>query len=163
MIECAVINEGWPGEQDWPTIADRAVCAALVASGASDLVALPVLIEISLRLTVDDEIQLLNRDWRNKNSATNVLSFPMTSPGDIRSLPENAPEAQLGDIALALGVCTREAREKGLTLEQHSTHLIVHGTLHLLGFDHMSDDEAETMEAIERTALASIGLDDPYA
>ncbi|WP_299003816.1 rRNA maturation RNase YbeY [uncultured Caulobacter sp.] len=108
---------------------------------------------IVILLTDDDSVQALNRDFRQKDYATNVLSFPS---------PPN-PEGQIGDIALAFGVCTREAREQGKSLAHHLQHLVAHGVLHLLGYDHERDDEAEAMEALEREILAGLDVPDPYA
>src|SRR5690606_35274676 len=101
----------------------------------------------SLLLTSDEEIRSLNRDWRGKDRPTNVLSFPMLSRSEISSLaPEGAP-AMLGDIALAYETCAREAAEKGISLQDHAAHLIVHGLLHLAGYDHeTSPEDAEKME-----------------
>lgn len=103
-------------------------------------------------LTDDDSVRNLNARFRDKDAPTNVLSFPA---------PENA-EGHLGDIALAYGVCAREAREQGKPLAHHLQHLVAHGVLHLLGYDHMSDDEAEAMEGLERVVLAGLGVPDPY-
>jgi probable rRNA maturation factor len=112
--------------------------------------------EVSVKFTSDAEVRALNAAWRGRDKATNVLSFPMADE------PEGAP--MLGDIVLAQGVCAEEAREKDVPVETHAMHLVVHGTLHLLGYDHETgDDDAEEMEAIERQALASLGIADPYA
>jgi probable rRNA maturation factor len=108
---------------------------------------------IAILLTDDDSVQALNRDFRQKDKPTNVLSFPS---------PSN-PEGQIGDIALAYGVCAREAAEQGKPLGHHLQHLVAHGVLHLLGYDHESDDEAEAMEALEREILAGLDVPDPYA
>ncbi|HVY33451.1 MAG TPA: rRNA maturation RNase YbeY [Caulobacteraceae bacterium] len=108
---------------------------------------------ISILLTDDDALADLNARFLGKPKPTNVLSFPA---------PAN-PEGHLGDIALAYGVCAREASEQGKTLAQHLSHLTVHGVLHLLGYDHLSDGEAEVMEALERTVLEALGVPDPYA
>ena len=108
---------------------------------------------IVILLTDDDSVQALNRDFRRKDKATNVLSFPS---------PPN-PEGQIGDIALAYGVCAREAAEQGKPLGHHLQHLVAHGVLHLLGYDHERDDEAEAMEALEREILAGLDVPDPYA
>ncbi len=112
---------------------------------------------IVILLTDDDSVQALNRDFRQKDYATNVLSFP--SPRD----PIANPEGQIGDVALAYGVCAREAAEQGKPLAHHLQHLVAHGVLHLLGYDHESDDEAEAMEALEREILAGLDVPDPYA
>ncbi len=120
-------------------------------------------IEISIRLTSDVDVQALNRRYRAKDKPTNVLSFPMHEPQGIVALTDqDGHEVLLGDIVLALETCVREAEERGVSLADHAAHLIVHGTLHLLGHDHMIDDEAQAMEAIERAAMAALGLHDPY-
>jgi probable rRNA maturation factor len=103
-------------------------------------------------LTDDAAVQDLNARFRGKDKPTNVLSFPAA---------EN-PERHLGDVALGYGVCAREADEQGKRLAHHLQHLVVHGVLHLLGFDHMSDDEAEAMEGLERLVMAGLGAPDPY-
>ncbi|PTS91122.1 rRNA maturation RNase YbeY [Pseudomonas sp. HMWF010] len=112
---------------------------------------------IVILLADDDSVQALNRDFRQKDYATNVLSFP--SPKG----PEANPEGQIGDIALAFGVCRREAEEQGKPLAHHLQHLVAHGVLHLLGYDHESDEDAEVMEALERELLAGLDIPDPYA
>ena len=112
---------------------------------------------IVILLADDDSVQALNRDFRQKDYATNVLSFP--SPQN----PEANPEGQIGDIALAFGVCQREAAEQGKPLAHHLQHLVAHGVLHLLGYDHQDDVEAEAMEAFEREILAGLDIPDPYA
>ena len=118
---------------------------------------------MAIRLTDDDEVQTLNAQYRAKDKPTNVLSFPMVQPDLLDSLANTDDgEALLGDIVLAHGVCTREAAEKGISVTDHAMHLIVHGTFHLLGYDHQGEAEAEAMEALETQALASIGLADPY-
>lgn len=108
---------------------------------------------LTLLLTDDGSVRALNAQFRGQDKPTNVLSFPA---------PPN-PEQHLGDVALAYETCAREAAEQGKPLSHHLQHLVAHGVLHLLGYDHMSDPEAEEMEAIERTVLASLGVPDPYA
>jgi probable rRNA maturation factor len=114
-------------------------------------------------LTSDTEVQTLNRAYRGKDKPTNVLSFPMVQQ-DLLVAMANTDDGEvlLGDIVLAAGVCAREAEEKGISVTDHAAHLIVHGTFHLLGYDHMVEAEAEEMEALETRALASIGIGDPY-
>jgi probable rRNA maturation factor len=108
--------------------------------------------------TDDDAIAAINAEWRGQGKPTNVLSFP--APAD---LPVPQGEARpLGDIVLAHGVIAREAIEQGKTLRDHTVHLIVHGTLHLLGFDHETDDDAQEMEALETSILKGLGISDPY-
>ena len=103
-------------------------------------------------LANDDTVRDLNARFRHKDVATNVLSFPAAAN----------PEDHLGDVALAFGVCAREAAAQGKQLRHHLQHLVAHGVLHLLGYDHMSDDEAEAMEGLERVVLAGLGVPDPY-
>jgi probable rRNA maturation factor len=110
---------------------------------------------VTILLTGDAEMKELNRTWRGKDAPTNVLSFP---GGDDPTDPR-----LLGDVVLAYETILQEARDSGIPFADHVQHLVVHGLLHLLGFDHMNDEEAEQMENLERTALASIGIADPYA
>lgn len=146
------VSDDWDSKTDWPALAERAARAAAAHSGYPELADT----EVSVKFTSDEEVQALNAAWRGKDKATNVLSFPMAET------PEGAP--MLGDIVLAEGVCAREAAAKNVAIETHATHLVVHGMLHLLGYDHETgDDDAEAMEAIERKALASLGISDPYA
>ena len=108
---------------------------------------------VSILLTDDESVRKLNAEFRGKDAPTNVLAFPA---------PRN-PEFHLGDIALAYGVCAREAAEQGTPIAHHLQHLTVHGVLHLLGYDHIGDDAAEAMEGLERVVLAKLGVPDPYA
>ncbi|RAK56190.1 rRNA maturation RNase YbeY [Phenylobacterium soli] len=104
-------------------------------------------------LTDDEAVRALNAQFRDKDKPTNVLSFPA---------PPN-PEQHLGDVALAYETCAREAAEQGKPLAHHLQHLVAHGVLHLLGYDHMTDEEAADMEGLERVVLARLGIPDPYA
>jgi probable rRNA maturation factor len=131
---------------------------------ASGQTGLPDSLEIAIRLTSDEEVHTLNRDYRGKDKPTNVLSFPMMSVDEIAALPaKSVCEVLLGDIVLAHGVCLAEATEKQVSLEAHASHLIVHGMLHLLGYDHIDDGDAEHMESLEIAAMAALGLHHPYA
>jgi probable rRNA maturation factor len=163
MLDVAVQAEGWP-EADWEALAARAASAALAQSPYGEWAGWPTLIEVAVRLTSDDEVHTLNRQYRQKDKPTNVLSFPMIQPDLLDAVTQNSDDGEviLGDIVLACGVCEAEAAERGISTQDHATHLIVHGTLHLLGFDHQGDAEAEAMEAMERAALAELGLHDPY-
>lgn len=161
----ADVSEEWDSSTDWPGLVDRATAAAVAGSRHAALADAPVPIEISVKLTDDDEVHALNRAYRGKDKPTNVLSFPMV---DADALPDIAAgddiELMLGDIVLAHGVCMREAAERGIAAETHAAHLLVHGTLHLLGYDHETGDaDAEEMEAVERRVLAGLGIADPYA
>jgi probable rRNA maturation factor len=108
---------------------------------------------VTVLLTDDESVRDLNSRFRGKDYATNVLSFPA---------PQN-PEGHLGDIALAFGVCAHEAAEQGKPLAHHLQHLVAHGVLHLVGYDHETDSEADHMEGLERVILAGLGVPDPYA
>lgn len=165
MIDVAVLPEApWSDTTDWEALATRAVLAAIQRTPQAGWADLPVQIEVAVRLTSDDEVQTLNRQYRHKDSPTNVLSFPMVQPDLLDAVTQGSDDGEvlLGDIVLAHGVCTREAAEKGISVATHATHLIVHGTLHLLGHDHGNDAEAEAMEGLERAALLSLGIADPY-
>jgi probable rRNA maturation factor len=149
-IDIARNTEGWPDNLD--ARADEAVRAALKASKAR----LTGPAELSIVLTGDAEQRVLNRDWRGIDKSTNVLSFPQIEPfGPVSGL--------IGDIILARETLAREADEQGVSFEDHFTHLVVHGFLHLLGYDHIKDDEALVMEGLETQILASLGVADPYA
>jgi len=153
------IEAPWPAATDWADIAERALEALVEVAPELDN---PRLIT-SVRFTSDEEVHALNREWRAKDKPTNVLSFPMLERADLLALAPEGPPEMLGDLALAAETCTREAAEKGIPVENHATHLIVHGLLHLAGLDHeISDADAEAMEALETKALALIGIPDPY-
>jgi probable rRNA maturation factor len=164
MIQIELSRESpWP-DGDWDALADRAARAAIERTPHGPLLTTPAAIEISVRLTSDEEVHALNRQYRQKDRPTNVLSFPMVQPDLIDTISQNSDDGEvlLGDIVLAHGVCVAEAAERGIPVEAHATHLMVHGVLHLLGYDHMTDEEAETMEDIERQALHGLGIADPY-
>lgn len=114
-------------------------------------------VEISIVLAGDDFVQGLNRNWRHIDSPTNVLAFPCSADAD----PIDG-EQLLGDVIVADQTTRREAAELGLPLEHHVAHLIIHGVLHLLGYDHMNDADAEEMEHVEILALANLGIESPY-
>jgi probable rRNA maturation factor len=153
----ADVSEEWDSSTDWAQLAHAAARSAVAESEVAGLLDGALSAEVSVRFTGDEEVRGLNAAWRGKDKATNVLSFPMAGEGELES-------AQLlGDIVLAHGICASEAAERGVGIEIHATHLVVHGTLHLLGYDHeTSDEDAEEMEEVERRALASLGIADPY-
>lgn len=163
IIAETTVEPDWPDATDWPALARHAVVSAIAATPLASLARSPVAFELSLRLTSDDEVRTLNRDYRGKDKPTNVLSFPMMSPDEIAGAARAAPEeCLLGDIILAAGVCATEAEARDISIEAHATHLIVHGTLHLLGYDHIDQEDAELMEGLETRILAALGLADPY-
>jgi probable rRNA maturation factor len=152
------IEEPWPGA-DWDALAARAADAAGEVAPELDNPRLSA----SLLFTSDAEIHALNREWRERDKPTNVLSFPMLARADLLALGEDGPPELLGDVALAHETCAREADQAGLSLAHHAAHLIVHGLLHLAGHDHeTSPEDAEAMEALETKALALMGIADPY-
>jgi probable rRNA maturation factor len=161
----ADVSEEWDSSTDWAALARKAVESAVAASRQSALAAGGLAIEVSVRLTDDGEVRALNAAWRGKDKPTNVLSFPMFEAELLGALgTAEGGEVLLGDIVLASGVCQREAQEKGVGICAHAFHLVVHGTLHLLGYDHEEGElEAEEMERVEREALAAVGIADPYA
>ncbi|MDF0486970.1 rRNA maturation RNase YbeY [Sphingomonas sp. H39-1-10] len=164
MLEIALSTEDvWPSH-DWDALALRAATAAIERTPNGEILTTAAIFEVSVRLADDAEVRHLNAQYRQKDKPTNVLSFPMVQPDLLETVGQNSDDGEvlLGDIVLAYGVCAAEAEERGIPLADHATHLIVHGTLHLLGYDHMVEDEAEAMEAIETDALASLGLADPY-
>jgi probable rRNA maturation factor len=164
IIVEADVDSLWEGPTDWRGIADEAARAAVRFSHQASLAEAGLDVEISVKFTSDDVVQALNAGYRNKNRPTNVLSFPMIEPDLLESIAAaEGSEILLGDVVLAHDVCVREAAEKGIGIDQHAAHLVVHGVLHLLGYDHeQGEDKAEAMEKVEREALASIGIADPY-
>ena len=164
MIEIALSREEpWP-DADWDAVAHRAATAAVERTPHGGLLSTSAAVEISVRLADDEEVRTLNSQYRGLDKPTNVLSFPMVQPDLLDTVTQGSDDGEvlLGDIVLAHGVCAGEAAERGIGLADHAAHLLVHGVLHLLGYDHGTDGEAEAMEAIERDALASLGLPDPY-
>ncbi len=164
MLDVAVSTEApWP-DHDWEALATRAARAAIDLTRYGELLTAPVAVEVSVRLTSDDEVHTLNRQYRGKDKPTNVLSFPMVQTDLLDTITQNSDDGEvlLGDIVLAHGVCAGEATARGIAVETHAAHLIVHGVLHLLGYDHIDDREAEAMEDLEVQALASLGIADPY-
>jgi probable rRNA maturation factor len=164
MLEVALDqSDDWNGDQDWQMLADAAVKAAFSVSSHGDLANAPFTLSLSISLANNAEVQTLNAQWRGKDKPTNVLSFPMLEVSELDALANTDDgEVLLGDMILAFETCNAEAAEKVITLADHVTHLIVHGTLHLLGLDHIDDIQAEHMEALEVKALASLGLANPY-
>jgi probable rRNA maturation factor len=163
MLEIAIeADEEWDSSRSWDRLVQRAAEAAIAESAFPQLATIERHVEISVLLAGDEKVRELNADYRDKDRPTNVLSFPLANPDDLRETKFAGPELLLGDIILARGVCDAEAAEKGVTVEQHASHLVVHGTLHLLGYDHHDDEEAADMEAREIRALSRLGIANPY-
>jgi probable rRNA maturation factor len=156
-------GEDWDSSTGWGELARAAATAAIAESAFPQLGQGERSVELSIRLTSDAEVHALNAEWRGKDKPTNVLSFPMAESDDLAEAAIPGPELMLGDIILASGVCAAEAAEKAISIDQHAAHLMVHGTLHLLGYDHMDEESAADMEAREIRALARLGIADPYA
>ena len=153
----------WDSSVAWGPLAERATHAAVAESAFPQLATTLRSIEIALRLTSDEEVRALNAQWRGKDEPTNVLSFPMAEPDDFADPGlAGGPELMLGDLVLAHTVCATEAADKAIAIEAHAAHLMIHGTLHLLGYDHHDDQTAEDMEARETRALARLGIANPY-
>ena len=155
ITEVLVVAECWQTEPAAEAIIHRAVAAAaeIVNAGLGET-------ELAVMLTDDAGIRTLNSNWRGIDKPTNVLSFPPlppTGPGG----PDDAPR-MLGDIAIAYETTRREADDEQKPFDHHLSHLAVHGFLHLIGYDHEKDDDAETMEALEQEILAQLGIPDPY-
>jgi probable rRNA maturation factor len=147
-IDIVIASPLWHDVPAVETIIERALIAALPEDAEAS--------EVAVMLTDDAEIRTLNRQWRNEDHATNVLSFPQTAAA------QGTPRL-LGDIVIAYETTAKEAADEGKPLPDHLSHLAVHGLLHLLGYDHESNDQAETMENLERRILAQLGVPDPYA
>ncbi len=156
-------DDDWDSSTDWVGLAEAAARAAIAESAFPQLADAARPVELSIVLTDDQQVRALNAEWRGKDRPTNVLSFPQAEPHDLDDAASPGPELMLGDIVLALETCIREAEEKAIPLTAHAAHLLVHGTLHLLGYDHAEDDSATDMEARETRALARLGLANPYA
>jgi len=166
LIDLMVESDAWL--DSLPSLEADAETAARLALEAAGLAAKGW--EISLLACDDDRIAALNADFRGKPTPTNVLSWPAfdlapDAPGEVPGKPKRTPgipSQSLGDVAIALQTVEREAAEQAIPLKDHVIHLILHGCLHLLGFDHETPEDAETMEGIETRALARIGVADPY-
>jgi probable rRNA maturation factor len=159
-IEVSVLCGKW--RDTLPDAAETARSAArlaLVRGMSETAIAPPERVELGIRLADDAEQRHLNRDWRGIDRPTNVLAFCGWEPGT--PLPEGAPWL-LGDVALAYEAVAREAQQQGKAFADHFRHLVVHGVLHLLGYDHATDAAAAQMEALETSILAGMGVADPY-
>ena len=149
-VDIAVEDPSWAAIPDLHRLVERAVAAALAEAGMEP----DGEVELSCLFCDDDAMRALNAQWRGMDKPTNVLSFPTEGPG---------AGTMLGDVALAWGTVAREAEAEGRRVEDHVAHLVIHGTLHLVGEDHEAEAEADAMEALESRAMARLGLPDPYA
>jgi probable rRNA maturation factor len=156
ITEVLVVADGWRGESDAEAVIHRAIAAAAEMVDADIGEA-----ELAVMLTDDAGIRTLNSNWRGIDKPTNVLSFPALQPTGAGG-PDDAPR-MLGDIAIAYETTRKEADDEQKPFDHHLSHLAVHGFLHLIGYDHEKDDDAETMEALETEILAHLGIPDPYA
>jgi probable rRNA maturation factor len=160
-VDVLIESEAWQMLPDAEDLARHAIAAAAASSAALRRRNG----ELSVLLCDDETIAGLNGRWRGQEKPTNVLSFPAL-PLHGAELSGQVPlsdQVPLGDIAIACETLVREAGESGKTVSAHFSHLVVHGFLHLVGYDHETDDEAERMERLERDILAQIGVADPYA
>ena len=164
LVDTVIEDARWAGV-DLAALADRAGAAVMAALG------LPLQgLSLCVMGCDDARIAELNGAFRSLGKPTNVLSFPAwnraaDAPGLVPDLPEVGPAGdleELGDIAISYDTCAREAADQGKALPDHVTHLVVHGILHLLGYDHIEDADAALMEGLEARILASLGVDDPY-
>ena len=156
ITEVLVVAECWQTEPDAEAVIQRAIAAAAQMVDADNGEA-----ELAVMLTDDAGIRTLNSNWRGIDKPTNVLSFPALPPTGTGG-PDDAPR-MLGDIAIAYETTRREADDEQKPFDHHLSHLAVHGFLHLMGYDHEKDDEAEAMETLEQEILAQLGIPDPYA
>ncbi|CDZ65462.1 Probable rRNA maturation factor [Neorhizobium galegae bv. orientalis] len=158
-IQISIEDEGWPEEPALLALSEETLGAAAEFLAKLEKQPFPKIApELSLVFTDDAAIKEINAEWRGKDKPTNVLSFPAfpLEPGKM-------PGPMLGDIVIARETVEREAVDLDKSFEDHLTHLLVHGFLHLFGYDHLQTDEAERMEALETRILATLGLSDPYA
>jgi probable rRNA maturation factor len=155
ITEVLVVADCWQTEPDAEAVIQRAVAAAAEMVDADIGEA-----ELAVMLTDDAGIRTLNSNWRGINKPTNVLSFPALQPAGPGG-PDDAPR-MLGDIAIAYETTRKEADDEQKPFDHHLSHLAVHGFLHLIGYDHEKDDDAEAMETLEQEILAQLGIPDPY-
>jgi probable rRNA maturation factor len=155
MTEVLVVADGWQSEPDAEAVILRAIATAAEMADADTGEA-----ELAVMLTDDAGIRTLNKNWRGIDKPTNVLSFPALPPTGPAG-PDDAPR-MLGDIAIAFETTRQEADDEQKPFDHHLGHLAVHGFLHLIGYDHETDDDAEAMEALETEILAQLGIPDPY-
>jgi probable rRNA maturation factor len=165
-IDIAIPCSGWnTALKDAATLCRRAVSAAIDAAHETLPDPYGRVVEVSIVLADDAEIAGLNQQFRDRDGATNVLSFPALSDEEQLGslLGVDGPPVLLGDVVLAFETISTEAADQDKIFGEHVTHLLIHGILHLLGYDHLDDAEAQVMEQLEIRALAALGVADPYA
>jgi probable rRNA maturation factor len=157
-IQISVEEGPWPSEAELQSLSERVLGAAADFLGREEKQPFPKMPpEVSLVFTSDASIRAINAEWRGQDKPTNVLSFPA-----FPLAPGKMPGPMLGDIILAQETLVREAQALGKPFDEHLSHLLVHGFLHLFGYDHMEENDAERMESLETRILAGLGLSDPY-
>jgi probable rRNA maturation factor len=157
ITEVLVVADAWHSEPEAEAVIQRAIAIAAEMADADTGEA-----ELAVMLTDDAGIRTLNSNWRGVDKPTNVLSFPALRPSTGEACSEDIPR-MLGDIAIAYETMRREADDEQKPFDHHLSHLTVHGFLHLVGYDHETDDQAEAMESLETEILAQLGIPDPYA
>lgn len=158
-LQISVEEGNWPGEAALAAVAERVLGQAAAQLAKAEKQPFPPMpVEVSLVFTDDASIRTINQEWRGQDKPTNVLSFPAYP-----LVPGGKPGPMLGDIILARETLEREAVELGKPFDDHMSHLLVHGFLHLFGYDHLETEDAERMEALETRILADLGIPDPYA
>lgn len=158
VTEVLIVADAWKREPEADAVIQRAVAVAAEMTDADTADA-----ELAVMLTDDAGIRTLNSNWRGIDKPTNVLSFPaLRLPTRVTGVDDDVPP-MLGDIAIAYETARREADDEQKPFDHHLSHLTIHGFLHLVGYDHETDDEAEAMEALEVEILAQLGIPDPYA
>ena len=157
VTEVLIVADAWKSEPEADAVIHRAVAVAAEMTDADTADA-----ELAVMLTDDAGIRTLNSNWRGIDKPTNVLSFPAWLPTRVAGVDDDVPP-MLGDIAIAYETARREADDEQKPFDHHLSHLTIHGFLHLVGYDHETDDEAEAMEALDAEILAQLGIPDPYA
>ena len=158
-VDVAVRDDRWFGVEGDPTAAVESATRAAIGQVGLDVGAA---VEISVVLGDDVLVQSLNRDFRKQDRPTNVLSFALTEGEGAPNSRSPGEPVMLGDVVLAFDTVTREAREQSKSFRDHALHLVVHGILHLMGYDHGTESEARVMERMEQQVLADLGIADPY-
>jgi len=163
MIEIDLDIGDWDKQVNWHMLCEKSIYSIIENSSYSDITHSSYKFSISITLSSNDHVCTLNKQYRGKDKPTNILSFPMIEPKILENINAiNTPESLLGDLVLSHEICKEEAKDKEIAIEAHFQHLIAHGMLHLLGYDHIEDEDAEIMQNIEINALNEINIDNPY-